>query len=53
MKTQTNWAPPKYDFPTWAEAREWAHRESLIYNTDEECQMEAERLLTTITVEED
>ena len=30
------------------DAREWAHRESLIYDTDEECRAECERLLESI-----
>jgi len=30
------------------DARDWAHRESLIYDTDEECREECERLLKSI-----
>lgn len=46
MKTTTE---KRYDFETEREAEEWAHRESLIYDTDEECQEECERLLATVT----
>jgi hypothetical protein len=34
------------------EHRLWAHRKSLIFDTDEECQEECERLLKTVTVRE-
>ena len=40
----------RYDFESEREAEEWAHRESLIYDTDEECQAECERLLRTVIV---
>ena len=39
-----------YDFETLQDAQEWAHRKSLIFDTDEECQQECERLLSTITI---
>ena len=42
----------KFDFATMEDAQEWAHRASLIFDTDEECQAECERLLTTVTVRE-
>lgn len=39
-----------YDFETIQDAEEWAHRESLVFDTDEECQEECERLLKTVRV---
>jgi len=47
MKTAT-----AYDFETITEAQDWAHRTSLIFDTDAECQAECERLLTTVTIRE-
>jgi hypothetical protein len=41
-----------YDFQTVAEAREWAHRKSLVFGTDEECQEEEERLFDGCTIRE-
>lgn len=41
-----------YDFETLSDAEEWAHRTSLVFDTDEECQEECERLLKTVTVRE-
>lgn len=40
----------QYDFETMREAEEWAHHESLKFDTDAECQTECERLLQTVTV---
>ena len=52
MKNGTNKAGKKFDFETMNDAQEWAHRKSLIFDTDEECQAECERLLKTVTVRE-
>jgi hypothetical protein len=41
-----------YDFERLSDAQEWAHEQSLCYPTDEECQAECERLLTTVTIRE-
>ena len=38
------------DFESRQDAEEWAHHTSLIYDTDEECQSECERLLRSCTV---
>ena len=32
----------QFDFETVLEAQEWAHKRSLIFDTDEECQEEEE-----------
>lgn len=41
-----------YDFETVCEAREWAHRKSLVFDTDEECQEEEDRLFDGCTIRE-
>jgi hypothetical protein len=41
-----------YDFEKLSDAEEWAYRTSLVFDTDEECQEECERLLKTVTVRE-
>jgi len=41
-----------YDFETTREAEEWAHGQSLTFDTDEECQRECERLLRACTIRE-
>lgn len=45
--TETEYTP---DFDTRQDAEDWAHRKSLVFDTDEECQEECERLLKTCTV---
>ena len=42
----------RFDFDKVLDAEEWAHRESLIFDTDSECQAECERLLKTCTIRE-
>lgn len=42
----------KYDFETLQDAQDWAHSQSLIYDTDEECQSECERLLASVSIRE-
>jgi hypothetical protein len=42
----------KYDFERMTEAMEWAHKRSLIFDTDEDCQEEEARLIETVTVRE-
>ncbi len=41
-----------YDFETILEATEWAHSASLVFDTDDECQEEEERLLSAVTIKE-
>ena len=41
-----------YEFETLSDAQDWAHRASLVFDTDEECQEECERLLKTVTIRE-
>jgi hypothetical protein len=45
-------ATTKFDFDRLEDAQEWAHRQSLIFDTEEECQEECERLLESVTVRE-
>ena len=40
----------EFDFERTIDAEEWAHRKSLIFDTDAECQAECERLLATVTI---
>lgn len=42
----------KFDFEKLSEAQEWAHRESLKFDTDDECHAECERLLKSVSVRE-
>lgn len=39
-----------YDFETIRDAEEWAHRESLVFDTDDECHVECQRLLENCTI---
>ena len=41
-----------FDFEKTSDAEEWAHRKSLTFDTDEECQAECERLLKTVSIRE-
>jgi len=42
----------QYDFETVQEAREWAHKQSLVFDTDEECQEEEDRLFNECSIKE-
>jgi hypothetical protein len=42
----------QYDFETVREAQEWAHKQSLVFDTDDECQCEEERLFEECSIRE-
>lgn len=41
-----------FDFERITDAEEWAQRQSLIFDTDDECRAEAERLLEECSIRE-